>query len=311
MKTLILGSGAMGSIVGGYLWKAGKDVLFVDTWQEHVNVINEKGLTIEEPDGSQINLSVKAESSLEGIQPVDLIILFVKSYQIENALSGARDVIGPHTRLLTLQNGIGNGERISKFINTEIIYLGATSQGGRLIAPGQVKHVIAGHTYIGKLEGQRDCYVKELEQIFNESGIPTTSLDDVHSVVWSKLILNIAFNAITALTRLKNGDLVGVEEGKTLIKMAVEEAVCVANAKSIQLNYADPVRDCWEIGATTISKNVTSMLNDILHKRRTEIDAINGAVSAEAQLLGIPTPVNDTITLLIKIIEKTYKSHIQ
>jgi 2-dehydropantoate 2-reductase len=311
MRTLILGSGAMGSIFGGYLWKAGRLVLLVDTWQEHVNVINEKGLTIEEPDGSKMHLPVKAVCRLEDIPPVDLIIVFVKSYQIENALSGAGSVIGPKTRMLTLQNGIGNAEKLSKFIDAEKVYLGGTSQGGRVVSPGNVKHTIAGHTYIGKLQGTRDSYIKELEQLFNESGIPTTSLDHVYSVVWSKLIINIAFNAITALTRLRNGDLVEVEEGKKLIRMAVEEAVCVANAKGIQLNYNDPVRDCLEIGATTISKNVTSMLSDVINKRRTEIEAINGALSAEAKLLGIPTPVNDTISLLMKILEKTYSVQIQ
>jgi len=307
MKIIILGSGAMGSIFGSYIWQINKDILLLDVWKEHVEKINNEGLLIEAPNGLEKRIFINANfPSYKKIPIADLLIVFVKSYQTEKALSAIDSAIGPNTKILTLQNGLGNDEKIAKFVDHNRIYIGGTAQGGAVISPGKVRHRIAGHTYVGKLTGGEDTFLLKIEKLFNKAGIPTTVLDDVKSVIWSKLILNVAFNALTALTQLRNGDFIGIKEGKKLLSMAVGEAVCVAEAKGIKTNYDDPVKACFELGSTTVSKNITSMLNDVLKNRKTEIDSINGAIVKESKELGISSPVNETLTLLIKIIEKTY-----
>ncbi len=163
-----------------------------------------------------------------------------------------------------------------------------------------------GETYIGKLTGGMDGFLLELEKVFRAAGIPATALEDTDSVIWSKLIINVAFNALTALTRLKNKDLVARDEGRRLMAMVVEEAVRVAEKKGIALAFEDPLAHCLEIGAGAIGNNTTSMLNDVLHERLAEIDVINGAIVAEGRKLGLPTPANEVVTLLLKTIHNTY-----
>ena len=177
-----------------------------------------------------------------------------------------------------------------------------------MLAPGRIRHGGRGDTHIGRLAGPADDFCREAAAILTRAGIPAFAEDAVQSLIWGKLVINAGINALTALLRYGNGQLNDHEETRELVKLAVTEAVQVAAAAKIPLPYGDAVEKVLAVAAATAT-NRSSMLQDILHGRITEIDAINGALVREGLRLAVPTPVNRTLTLLIKALEKNQGIH--
>lgn len=305
MKVTVVGAGAMGSLFGGYLAAAGEEVCLVDVWTEHVNAINENGLTILAAEGEK-KVKVRAATQITAMDKPDLIIIFVKSSMTEEAARDCLKIIADHTTVLTLQNGVGNVEKICKVLGENRVIAGTTAQGATVVAPGVIKHAGVGDTQIGEASGVSGRRVENFAAAFSRAGIKTTGTDNVLSLIWSKLLINVGINALTAITRINNGQLLEYPDLVNLLTLAVNEAVMVAERKNIRLAFSDPVEKVKSVALATAG-NKSSMYQDIERGRKTEIDVINGAIVAEASALGLETPVNKTLTLLVKAIEQIPK----
>lgn len=302
MKIAIIGAGAMGSLFGGRLALAGEEVWLLDVWEEHVRTIREQGLTIVTA-AKDIPTRPNATTKLEEIGQADLVVIFVKSTATKAAAQTAKRLLGPATAVMTLQNGYGNAETIAAVVGAERVIAGTTSQGATLLGPGRIMHGGSGETHIGELAGGRSERLEKIASALTRAGVPTVGDDNVTALIWGKLVINVGINALTGITGLKNGQLADYDETKEVLAMAVEEAVAVADAASVTLPYADPVDKVLAIAVAT-AENRSSMLQDLAGGRMTEIDAINGAIVREGFRRGVPTPVNKTLTMLIKTLEK-------
>jgi 2-dehydropantoate 2-reductase len=303
MRTVIVGAGAMGSLFGGVLSLSGEEVWLVDIWKEHIDTIRSKGLVIEEKGKTQ-TISVNATSDIASIGKADLILYFVKTYHTEKAVSDSLVLEKEDTVFLTLQNGLKNEETICKQVDRKKVILGVTGQGATLLGPGHIRHAGWGKTYVGELDGRSTERSDRISQMFLKAGIETEASSRIHDLVWEKLFINVGINALAALLGLKNGQLLDYPETMRLMEALVSEAVEVAHRKGIRIevNPIDRVRGVIE----ATRENRCSMGQDLDYKRRTEIDAINGAVVREADHLGISVPYNRMITDLIKVIEKRF-----
>lgn len=302
MKIAVIGAGAMGSLYGGYLSKVSKDVYLVDIWQEHINAINEDGLNIQEKD-KEIVVYPKAVSAAEEVGYVDLAIVFVKSIMTDKALEKNLALLGPNTLVLSLQNGYGNIENISKYVKVDNIIAGTTAHGATMLKAAHIKHAGVGETHIGWVLNKEDGRIESVARILRDAGFNTIISDKVMELIWSKLIINVGINALTAILKIENGQLLKLEETRKLMAMAVEEAVKVAKASGIIFDEGSMVKKVMDVADKTY-ENKSSMLQDILNKRKTEIDTINGAIVKEGKKYSIETPVNLVLTNIIKSMEK-------
>ena len=303
MKITVLGAGAMGSLFGGFLAEAGHDVWLLDIWKEHVDRIREHGLSIEGVSGERVITNVHATDTPSNIGQSELVIVFVKSTMTDLAVKESKELIGTDTTLLTLQNGLGNIEKIASVVAKEKIIAGTTAHGATVLGAGSIKHAGQGSTIIGEVDGRHTARLDTIANVLNDANIETRTSDNVVGLIWDKLLVNVGINALTAITRLKNGQLIEFKETEEILEFAVQEAMMVAKAKGIQLSHADPVAHTKKVCKLT-AENKASMLQDVLHKRRTEIDMINGAIVREGKKLGLHTPVNKVLTNLVAVIQR-------
>ena len=296
-----MGAGAMGCLYGGHLAEAGVDLSLVDVWREHVEAINAKGLHITGVSGDRV-VHVPATTNPETVGEVDLVLLFVKSYDTVQAVNGSGPLIGGNTYVLTLQNGLGNLEAIAEAVVAGRVLGGTTSHGSTLVGPGEIRHAGAGPTLIGALEIGSRRMAEKVADMFNNAGLRTRVSDDVRGDIWGKVLVNLGINALTALTGLRNGQLLEAPELRRLMRIAVEEGMRVAEADGVDLGSLDHVAHVYDVALAT-GANRSSMLQDVDRGRRTEIDALNGAVVRLGENLGVETPVNRALTALVKGLE--------
>ncbi len=303
MKTVIMGAGAMGGLFGGLLAISKEDVWLVDIREDHIQALVSAGLTIEE-EGKKQMIPVHATKEAASIEKADLIIFFVKAYHTEKAVSDALVLQKEDTVFLTLQNGLGNEEAICKQVDPRKVILGVTNHGATFIGPGRIRHAGWGKTHIGELDGKVTARVTQLAQVFTQAGIETEVSTNIHQLLWNKLFVNVGLNAVAALTGLKNGQVLDHPETLRLLEALVSEAVTVARKKGVPIE-GDPLGKIKAVLEIT-RENRCSMGQDFDNRRKTEIDAINGAVVREAERLGISVPCNQMITDLVKVIEKNF-----
>jgi 2-dehydropantoate 2-reductase len=304
MKIAVIGAGAMGSLFGGLLTEAGCKVWLLDVWEDHVNILNREGLTIDREGKTRV-VHPKAATDYHAIGTVDLVIVFVKSTQTAEAAKTAAKLIGPDGWVLTLQNGMGNADILGEIIDPKNVLAGTTSHGATMLGPGKIRHAGIGPTQIGPWAAGDPAMAEKVARMFSKAGIETQVADDVHALVWHKLFINVGINAITALTGIKNGELLDLDATRDLSRNAVEEALAVARKKGVSVgnNVVDQV---FQIAEAT-AKNRSSMGQDVDNRRLTEISAINHAVVRQARQLGVATPVNDTLSALIQTLETHYQ----
>jgi 2-dehydropantoate 2-reductase len=303
MKITVVGAGAMGSLFGALLSESGISVRLYDIWAEHVKAINENGLGIE-LDGKTRSVNVKATTDKKTIRKADLAIIFVKSTRTGDAARVASELVSSTGFVLTLQNGMGNADIIAEVIDPGRIIAGTTSHGATMLEPGLIRHAGIGPTLIGMWSGDEKAGAQSIADVFNKAGIATETVDDIRSVVWKKLIINVGINAITALTAIKNGQILDLSSTRALVHAAVEEAMEVARTHGIKIPD-DMVEHVFQVAEAT-GANRSSMGQDVDNKRQTEIGAINGAVVKEAQKLGLNVPVNQTLTTLLETLQAHY-----
>lgn len=302
MKFLIVGPGAMGCLFAARLHAGGFNVTIYDYNSTRAEIINKNGIMVEGVSGSY-NAMVPVVTDLSGIDP-DMVLICVKSNRTRDSAEILKDRIPKKALFATLQNGLGNVEILKEILGKNRIIGGVTSEGATSLDIGKIRHAGMGSTVFGP-DKYFDNRLEELVSAFNESGFSTTSSDNVGELIWSKLIVNVGINALTAITGLKNGRLPEYEGCLSIMKEAVAEAVAVSKAKKINLVCDDPFEKVLEVCEAT-AENIASMLQDVLNKRPTEVDYINGAICREGKKEGIPTPVNSILTNLVRTIQASY-----
>jgi 2-dehydropantoate 2-reductase len=233
-----------------------------------------------------------------------VLILLVKAYDTAAAVQAALPVIGPQTTVLTLQNGLGNIEAITRSVPQSLLLAGTTAQGATLLGNGRVRHAGRGETVIGPLVPEGAVRAHAVQEIFRSAGIPATVAEDIQPVLWGKLLVNAGINALTAILQVQNGRVGDMAPLQAVMRRAVNEGAAVAHRLGIALPYPDPVARTTEICCAT-AENFSSMYQDISSGRRTEIDSINGMIVEYANRLGFAVPVNCMLTRLVHSLERS------
>jgi 2-dehydropantoate 2-reductase len=304
MKIVILGPGALGCLIGGFLARAGEEVTLLDYRPDRAAKLNDKGLTLVTAT-EEFQIPIKATTQAEAIGLADLLIVLVKAFATGEAAQAARPCVGEQTAVLTLQNGLGNAETLAEIFGAARVIGGVTSNGATLLSTGEVKHTGSGETLIGEISGELTPRLEQIKQVFDRAGMPVNITQDLPGALWGKLVFNCAVNPIAALTGRRNGEILQEPSLVELLGAVAQEAAAVAAALGISLPYADPAAKVKQVCEHT-AENVNSMLADILGGRRTEIDQINGAVVKAAQSLGQSAPLNFALTALVRGLAECY-----
>ncbi len=302
MKVAILGPGALGCLLAAKFTLAGEKVCLVDYRPERAELLTHQGLILKTPDG--IATAVKISAGLAGeVGLVDLAILTVKAHQTAAAAPGLPLLLGPGGLALTLQNGLGNLEEMTKVIGPEHLLGGASILGVTKLREGEVLLAGLGPTYVGPPPGSlvSSAEVEKVADLFRRAGLPCEVREDIEAVLWEKLLVNVGINPLTALLQVKNGVLPNLPPAWDLAVAAATEALAVARAEGINLSV-DPETRLREV-CTATAANRSSMLQDVTAGRRTEIEALNAQVAARGGKHDIPTPVNYLLTQLIRALE--------
>jgi len=302
MKIAIIGAGAMGSVIGGLLAKAGNEVTLVDVWREAVEAINTKGLRINDD-----VVKVRATDKPADIGVVELVLVFVKCYHTDAAVRNALSLIGPDTVVLSLQNGWGNGPRIAKIVGEEKLLIGVCYHSATVAGPGHVLHVGKGMTFMGELNGKLSQRLTQIAETFQQAGIEVTPTSEVLKEIWSKLALNVCTLPTSALLRFYAPQLVQHEPMLELMKDLLQEVIAVARAQKIPLDFNERWGAITGLLRRCAPTAKSSMFQDVEKSRQTEIDVINGAIVEGGERLNIPVPYNRAMVSMIKSLEGTFK----
>ncbi|RWX49039.1 2-dehydropantoate 2-reductase, partial [Candidatus Electrothrix marina] len=278
-------------------------VYLVDVRGEQVAALNKRGLTIRY-EGAERIISVRAVTDPAAIAGTDLAVIFVKHAQTEAAARTAARLLGSNGHALTLQNGMGNAEIIADVLGKERVLCGTTAQGAMVLGTGKIQHSGVGETVIGMWRPGRGEVATEVAEIFTAAGISCRAVDAIEPVLWKKLFVNLGINAVTALTGLRNGQLLDWKATRLLMQDVVSEAIAVAEAHFIEVPV-DIQEHVKQVAKATAS-NRSSMGQDVDSRRPTEIDAINGYIVRKAREVGIAVPVNQTLVRLVQTVQGRY-----
>ena len=291
---LIVGTGALASLFAARLTHAGYDITLLGTWREGLDTLNKNGVRFVDSDGIEHKYPVRATDDPRECVDVKYAIVLVKAWQTKRVGTQLKACLAKDGLALTLQNGLGNRETLVQSLGLNHVALGSTTTGATLLAPGLVK---AGGEGIISLE--RNQALGPIEEALKSAGFNVQVVDDAQALIWGKLVINAAINPLTALLRIKNGELLERPSARDLMKALAIETANVARAEKIQLPFEDPVKAAEEVARKTAA-NTSSMLQDVLRGAPTEIDAICGAVVKAGKKHGIETPVNRTCWQLVK-----------
>jgi 2-dehydropantoate 2-reductase len=296
MRIGIIGTGAMGCLFGAKL-APHCQVTMLGTWREGLIALQEHGICLSE-DGTEVRQPIDASSDPLAVERVELALVLVKGYQTRRAAAWARRILSGDGIALTLQNGLGNLEIISAEVGQARTALGVSMQGATLLGPGCVRHAGGGLTTIAARAETRGR-LEEVAALFARAGIETRLTGDVRALLWNKLVVNTAINALTAILRVPNGWLAENPDARAVMSRAARETAEVARGLGVELAFDDPGVRALEVAQATAA-NYSSTLQDVLRGTPNELDMINGAVVREGRRLGIPTPVNETLLSLVR-----------
>lgn len=301
MKIAVIGAGAMGSIYGGHL-SLNNEVFLVDTNQAVVDEINKNGLTLLE-DGQDKVYRPTAVTSTAGLEPMDLVILFVKAIFSEAALQGNRQIIGNNTYLMTLQNGSGHEDILSKFVPKSHIVIGTTEDNGAVIAPGYIRRGGVGNTNIGMLTEDTKGFLPKLKETLDACGFQGHIHENIQQLIWDKLFTNVSLSALTGVLQVPMGFIAGNEYAWNIAVKLIHEAVEVAHGLGLS---ADEEAITEKVRQTSLNSpdGITSICADLRDGRKTEVETISGSVVRASLKCGVPAPTHAVIVELIHAMEQ-------
>jgi 2-dehydropantoate 2-reductase len=296
MTIVLVGPGAIGRLMAGRLHGAGLRVALLDKDPTRARILAATGIRILEPglpDPPAVHVPVDAaaETLRDTVGFPVYLVLCVKAYDTAPAMRHARPLLGPHTVVVTLQNGMGNVEQIEETTGMQRIVCGVTGHGAAHVETGIVRHTGTGLTTLAALDPAMHTAAVRFAAALHGAGFEARAVEDWRSMLWSKLILNAAVNPLTALHQVRNGEIV---RRPALLERALRvarEAASVADAAGARPWFDDPEVELRRLCDRT-RDNVSSMARDVALKRRTEIDAINGAIVRAAAVRGMDAPEN-------------------
>lgn len=301
MRIAVIGAGAMGSIYGGHL-SLHHDVYLIDTNQTIVDHINQNGLIIEE-NGTDTVYYPTAITSSEGLKPVDLIILFVKSLFSRAALNGCKALIGSNTYLMTLQNGSGHEDILAEFAPQNRIIIGTTEDNGAVLATGHVRRGGTGKTNIGMLTEDEEHFLPKIKEVLDSCGFQGYIHANIQQLIWNKLFTNVSLSAVTGVLQVPIGFIASNEHAWKLTRQLIHEAVAVAHELGLE---ADEEVITEEVRMVSVNspEGITSICADLRNGRKTEVDTISGSVVRAAKKCGVAAPTHEMIVELVHAMEE-------
>ena len=315
MKIAMIGSGAAGSVFACYLKKGGAEMTLVDRYQRHMDACRESGLRFVTPEGEELLTGFQTAASAAQLDVQDLVILMVKATQTDGLIPDLRHCVGPETVVVSLQNGLGNDELLSRYFPPENILYGFGTIGTELPEPGKcVSKPESG--VIMRFGAVKDSPLSRragqwLEQCFNAGGCSTVFEPDIRPFVWKKAISNSGYNTLSALLRLKVGDYLALEAGEELLKSVWAEGCAVCKAVTGVDLWPEMLEELPRL-KQGFATYYPSMAQDVLiHQRQTEVQLLNGAIVRYGEACGIPTPVNEALTRMITCIQASYEKQYQ
>ena len=300
----VLGAGAVGCFYGAMLAQAGTRVTLIGR-QAHVDAMTRDGVVIVS-DSGETRIRVEATTHATAVSDADLVLVCVKSQDTVTAARAAASHLAPHTRLLTLQNGVDNAARLADVlaqpVYAAVVYVGTIMEG-----PGRVRLTGGGRLVLGtprNARGRSDARadLAAIAAAFERAGIACEEAKDIEVALWTKLVVNCAFNAISALGRARYGRMAATEPVRGVMEDAVREAVAVARADGVALDEVALIAGVWQV-AEAMAGQYSSTAQDIMRGKATEIDALNGYVVRRGAELRVATPVNGTLHALVRLLE--------
>jgi 2-dehydropantoate 2-reductase len=304
MRICVIGCGAVGSLFAAHLAKGGEvEVWAYDVWKEHVEAMQKNGLRLS--GAADFCAQLKATSDPAQIPRCDYGIVATKAIHTRAAIAHTARIFDEKSAVCSVQNGVGNEEIIAEQVKQVI--RGTTFPAGHPIGPGHIGYDIKGDTWIGPFEpsGIPFSKVEELAGIITRSGMNTIAMQDARGAQWTKLIFNAATNPVGALTLLHHGAAARYAPTGQLFNDLIAEGEAVARKLGIEL-HGDP-RQLVQKGANAPGKHRASMLQDVMAKRQTEVDFMNGAIVQWGDKVGVSTPLNKALWELIKGLERSWK----
>lgn len=296
---LIIGTGALASLFAARLAAQDIAVTMLGTWREGLAALRQHGVTLVQPDGSQQSYPVQATDNPEDCKGAKYALVLVKSWQTRRAARQLAQCLGGDGVALTLQNGLGNREALAEELGERRVALGVTTTGATLLGPGRVRPGGEGTVSIGS-----HSRIGPLVNTLCKANFTVEVLDDVDTLIWGKLVVNAAINPMTAVLQVPNGELLKRESARQLSAELAREVAAVAKAQGIQLAYDDPVAISETVMEKTATNN-SSMFQDIQRGAPTEIEAICGAVVEVGESVGVATPMNNALWLLIRALRES------
>src|SRR5579864_8427952 len=303
MRICIVGCGAVGSLFAAHLGKAGEaEIWAYDVWKDHTDAIRRNGLKLS--GAAEFTAKVHATSDPKELPRCDYGIVATKAIHTRHAIEQTAHAFGETSAVCSVQNGVGNEEILAEQV--KYVIRGTTFPAGHVIEPGHVGFDINGDTWIGPFEPTNTPYsrVEKLAELLNRAGLKVIPLLDARGALWTKLIFNASTNRVGALTLLHHGAATRFPPTAALCNALISEGEAVAKALGIQ-RHGDP-RALVQKGANARGKHKASMLQDILARRQTEVDFMNGAIADSGDRLGVPTPLNRALWQLVKGLEHSW-----
>ena len=300
MKIAVLGSGAMGGLFGAYLSRE-NDVTMVDINPAVVERINTQGLEVREPDGSSAVYRPRAVQNARGMDPVDLVIIFMNARFSEAALGGNPELIGPETYLMTLQNGSGHEDTLAKFAAKDRIIIGTTQHNANAAEPGVSNHGGSGVTHMGCVTGSA-ARLQPIADTFTACGLEADVSDDVQKMIWNKMFTNVSASALTGALQVPLGFISRNADAWALCRKLIREAVDVAAALGMDFDYDQKVAEVKAV-CDNAPNGLTSIYSDLKNGRRSEVDTISGSVVRAGIKVGVPTPSHTFLVGMIHALE--------
>lgn len=311
MKILVMGVGAMGSVYSALFADAGHEVWAVDTWADHVEMINQQGLRLEGASGDRVVTSIRATTDVTEVGPCDLCLIATKASGVGPAARAAAPVIGPDALVLTIQNGLGAGDRIAQHIKPDNVLLGvADGFGASITSPGHAHHNSMKLIRIGELGGGLTPRLQVVEKVWQDAGFHAKAFGNITQLIWEKFLCNVTFSAPCTTFNETVGELMANPDHWAIALGAMAEAYEISRAKDIPLSIHDPVAYVTTFGAGMPNAR-PSMLLDHMAGRVSELDAINGIVPVLGREVGVATPYNDTLTAILRKRESRFKVDVE
>jgi len=307
MKIAIIGVGAMGSVYAALLASGGHDVWAIDVWKEHVEAIREKGLRVEGASGDR-TVRINATTNPADVADADLVIIATKDQGAADAAHAALQIAKPDAPILTIQNGLGSADKVAEIVGSKRIMMGVVGGfGASMKGPGHAHHNGMEFLRLGEMDGGLTPRLEAVAEAWRAGGFKVLTFDDIHKMVWEKLICNCTYSGPCALTGLRVGEVQANPSAWSIAAACAHEAYQVARAKGINLDFDDPIAYVRAFGQK-IPNARPSMLLDHLAGRPAEVDNINGAIPREGAKVGIATPVNSVVVALLKGKEASFAS---